>query len=114
LAAKVRQDSRPCPLDRALAFLDPLLRRAALVVEGDDALGGPRPVRPVRPSKVVEIIFWHTTRMPDEHRSIQPRRYPEDIDLAAIKTDLEFLMEQVARLPTRQESAFNEKLPSPA
>jgi hypothetical protein len=52
--------------------------------------------------------------MPDEHRSIQPRRYPEDIDLAAIKTDLEFLMEQVARLPTRQESAFNEKLPSPA
>jgi hypothetical protein len=54
----------------------------------------------------VETIFWHTTRMPDEHRSIQPRRDPEDIDLAAIKTDLEFLMEQVARLPTRKESAF--------
>jgi hypothetical protein len=34
--------------------------------------------------------------MPDEHRSIQPQRDPEDIDLAAIKTDLEFLMEQVA------------------
>ena len=32
---------QPCPLDRALAFLDPLLRRAALVVEGDDALGWP-------------------------------------------------------------------------
>jgi hypothetical protein len=29
---------------------------------------------PGRPSKVVEIIFWHTARMPDEHRSIQPRR----------------------------------------
>ena len=29
------------PLDRALAFLDPLLRRAALVVEGDEALGRP-------------------------------------------------------------------------
>ena len=54
----------------------------------------------------MEIIFWHTTRMPDEHRSIQPRRDPEEIDLAAIKTDLEFLMEQVARLPTRKESAF--------
>jgi hypothetical protein len=37
---------------------------------------------------------------------IQPRRNPEDIDLAAIKTDLEFLMEQVAGLPTRKESAF--------
>ena len=44
--------------------------------------------------------------MPDEHGSVQPRRDPEDIDLAAIKTDLEFLMEQVARLPTRKESAF--------
>jgi len=41
----------------------------------------------------VEIFFWHTTRMPDEYRSIQPRRNPEDIDLAAIKADLEFLME---------------------
>ncbi len=39
-------------------------------------------------------------------RQADPRRDPEDIDLAAIKTDLEFLMEQVARLPTRKESAF--------
>jgi hypothetical protein len=44
--------------------------------------------------------------MPDEHRSIPPHRYPEDIDLAAIKADLKFLMEQVARLPIRKESAF--------
>jgi len=44
--------------------------------------------------------------MPDEYRSIQPRRDPEDFDLAAIKTDLECLMGQVARLPTRKESAF--------
>ena len=28
------------PVDRVLAFLDPLLRRAALVIEGDDAVGG--------------------------------------------------------------------------
>src|SRR6476620_8206317 len=27
-----------CPFDRALSFLDPLLRRAALIVKGDDAL----------------------------------------------------------------------------
>ena len=54
----------------------------------------------------MEIIFWHTTRVLDEYRSIQPPRDPEDIDLVAIKTDLEFLMEQVARLPTRQESAL--------
>src|SRR3954454_25371389 len=27
-------------MDRSLAFLDPLLARAALVVEGDDTLGG--------------------------------------------------------------------------
>jgi hypothetical protein len=35
---------RPRPLDRALSVFDPLLRRAALVVEGDDALGRPRQV----------------------------------------------------------------------
>jgi hypothetical protein len=35
-----------------------------------------------------------------------PRRNPEDIDLAAIKTDLEFLIERVSRLPTRKEQAF--------
>jgi len=29
------------PGDRVLALLDPLLRRAALVVEGNDARGGP-------------------------------------------------------------------------
>jgi hypothetical protein len=27
-----------CPFDRALSFLDPLLGRAALIVEGDNAL----------------------------------------------------------------------------
>jgi len=35
---------QPGPFDRALAFLDPLLRRATLVVEADDALGRPRQV----------------------------------------------------------------------
>jgi hypothetical protein len=30
---------QPCPLDRALALLDVLLASAAVVVEGDDALG---------------------------------------------------------------------------
>ena len=35
---------QPCPLDRVLVFLDVLLRRAALVVEGNDPLGRPRQV----------------------------------------------------------------------
>jgi hypothetical protein len=35
-----------------------------------------------------------------------PRRNPEDIDPAAIKTDLEFLIERVSKLPTRQEQAL--------
>jgi hypothetical protein len=34
-----------------------------------------------------------------------PRRNPEDIDLGAIKTDLDFLIERVSRL--RREQAFN-------
>jgi len=43
--------------------------------------------------------------MPDEPRLV-PRRNPEQIDLAAIKTDLEFLVDRVARLPTRQQQAL--------
>ena len=36
--------SQPGPFDRALALFNPLLSRAALVVEGDDSLGPPRQV----------------------------------------------------------------------
>ena len=43
MAAKVRHDGRR-PFDRVLAFLDVLLARAALVVEGDDTLDRPRQV----------------------------------------------------------------------
>jgi hypothetical protein len=39
--------------------------------------------------------------MPDDHHPLMPRRNPEDIDLGAIKADLEFLIERVERLPTR-------------
>jgi hypothetical protein len=44
--------------------------------------------------------------MPDDQHPIMPRRNPEDIDLGAIKTDLEFLIDRVARLPTRKEQAL--------
>jgi hypothetical protein len=44
--------------------------------------------------------------MPDDHHPIMPRRNPEDIDLAAIKTDLEFLIDRVSRLPTRKEQVL--------
>ena len=43
--------------------------------------------------------------MPDDFPLI-PRRNPEDIDLGAIKADLEFLIDRVARLPTRKEQAL--------
>src|SRR5262249_22285148 len=39
-----RPARQPCPLDRALAFLDPLFARPALIVEGDDPLGWARQV----------------------------------------------------------------------
>jgi len=40
--------------------------------------------------------------MPDDYHPPVPRRNPEDIDLSAIKTDLEFLMERVERFPREQ------------
>jgi hypothetical protein len=40
--------------------------------------------------------------MPDDHHPLMPRRNPEDVDLAAIKTDLEFLIERVERLRREQ------------
>jgi hypothetical protein len=41
---------------------------------------------------------------PDDHHPLMPRRNPEDIDLGAIKTDLEFLIERVTRF--RKEQAL--------
>ena len=43
-------------------------------------------------------IFWHTDRMPDDDRFFPPRPAPERIELAAIKTDLEFAIGQLSRL----------------
>jgi hypothetical protein len=42
--------------------------------------------------------------MPDGPPPILPRRNPEDIDLAAIKADLEFLIERTERF--RKEQAL--------
>ena len=42
--------------------------------------------------------------MPDDHHPLMPRRNPEDIDLGAIKADLEFLIERTERF--RKEQAL--------
>jgi hypothetical protein len=41
--------------------------------------------------------------MPDDLHLLLPLRNPGDFDLGAIKTDLEFLMERLSKLPTRRE-----------
>ena len=44
-------------------------------------------------------MFWHTEAMPDDdHRFSVPSPVPERIDLASIKTDLEFAIDQLVRL----------------
>jgi hypothetical protein len=42
--------------------------------------------------------------MPDDHHPLMPRRNPEDTNLGAIKTDLEFLIERITRF--RKEQAL--------
>jgi hypothetical protein len=49
-------------------------------------------------------LIWHHTPMPDDYHPLDPQRVPEQIDLAAIKTDLEFLIERIERL--RREQAL--------
>jgi hypothetical protein len=44
--------------------------------------------------------------MPDDYHPPTPRRNPEDVDLSAIKADLEFVIERFSQLPTRKEQAF--------
>ena len=56
--------------------------------------------------KDVSTIFGHTDRMPDDHHPFDRRPDPQRIDLGAIKTDLEFLIDRVSRLPTRREQAL--------
>ena len=44
-------------------------------------------------------MFWHTGAMPDDDRRFSvPSPAPERIDLASIKTDLEFAIDQLVRL----------------
>jgi hypothetical protein len=50
--------------------------------------------------------IWHQIAMPDDLHFPLPRPQPEDINLGAIKTDLEFLIQRVSKLPTRQELAL--------
>ena len=49
-------------------------------------------------------MIWHHIDMPDDYHPPMPRRNPEDIDPGAIKADLEFLIEWVARF--RKEQAL--------
>lgn len=51
------------------------------------------------------IAFWHYVRMPDEHYLALRRADQARTDFAAIESDLEFIMGQLARLPTRKEQA---------
>jgi hypothetical protein len=44
--------------------------------------------------------------MLDDHSPLMPRHNPEDVDLGAIKTDLEFIVERLSKLPTRKELAL--------
>jgi len=46
---------KPGPVDRVLAFLDVLLRRAAPGVEGDDALGGTEQVGHDEPDAWIQL-----------------------------------------------------------
>ena len=51
-------------------------------------------------------MFWHQVPMPDDHHPLDRRPDPERVDLGRIQTDLEFLIERVSKLPTRQELAL--------
>jgi hypothetical protein len=43
-------------------------------------------------------MLWHTARRPDDHPAIFPCRDPERSDLAALKTDIQCVMWQIAKL----------------
>jgi hypothetical protein len=49
-------------------------------------------------------MIWHDRPHAGRSPFLMPRRKPEDIDLGAIKADLEFLIEQVTRF--RKEQAL--------
>ena len=54
-----------CPLDGVLAFLDPLLGRAALIVECDDPLGGSAQVG--YPARTVGLAAGGAMGLPRPH-----------------------------------------------
>jgi hypothetical protein len=46
------------------------------------------------------------TDMPDDDRAFVPRRNPEDVNFGRMQADIEFLIERISKLPTRQEQAL--------
>jgi len=70
---------------------------------GDKIRGEAAPLREAEASQPRDVSG---TDMPDDHHSPIPRRNPEDIDLGAIKADLEFLIERVSGLLI-QPSSYN-------
>lgn len=50
-------------------------------------------------------LFWHNVRMPDDHPFTLRQVDQARADFAAISDDLDSIMKQLARLPTRKEQA---------
>ena len=84
---------QPGPFDRVLAFLDVLLAGAALVIEGDDALGRPRQVGDDEPDARVQL-----TRMPFDLGHDVARLIPALRIVAEVGVEASHL---VWRLPNR-------------
>ena len=50
-------------------------------------------------------IFWHNVRMPDEHILALRQADQARTDFATLESDLQFIMGQLARMPTRGDLA---------
>jgi hypothetical protein len=53
------------------------------------------------------IPFWHSVRMPGEYNLTLRQADQARADFSAIEDDLKFIMDQLARIPTRREQARN-------
>jgi len=53
------------------------------------------------------IVLWHDVRMPHDYPLTLRQADQSRTDFAAIESDLQFIMAQLAQIPTRKEQVRN-------
>jgi hypothetical protein len=108
-AENVSVGSFPCFISDARPFLSQRRSVLSSPVPSRSQLGDTAPSATGRNPVFYErsTALWHSARMADQYNLTPRQAYQARADFAAIEDDPQFMMSQLARIPTRRERARN-------